>query len=83
MKIFCPHCEYQPLAADRWQCRPGCFTIWNTFETHACCPGCAKQWRLTWCPGCGRYSPHDDWYHDDVPDESIAETERDVELVGA
>jgi predicted amidophosphoribosyltransferase len=80
MKIYCPRCEYRPRASDRWQCRPGCYTIWNTFDTHAVCPGCSKQWRETWCPACAERSPHDDWYHDERTDQAVEEHEE--ELVG-
>ncbi|HEU5184750.1 MAG TPA: hypothetical protein VFU01_09300 [Gemmatimonadaceae bacterium] len=80
MKIYCPVCEYHPRASDRWQCRPGCYTIWNTFETRAVCPGCSKQWRDTWCPACGVASPHEDWYHEEDLDR--ASEIREEELVG-
>ncbi|HZO19538.1 MAG TPA: hypothetical protein VFB46_11175 [Gemmatimonadaceae bacterium] len=82
MKIYCPVCEYHPRATDRWQCRPGCYTIWNTFETRAVCPGCSKQWRDTWCPACGVASPHEDWYHEEVPEGAgEAEVVEVVEVV--
>jgi hypothetical protein len=72
--IYCPKCEYHPLPGDRWVCSPGCFTMWNTFETHARCPGCARQWGDTCCPACARWSPHEEWYHDDdVIDERVKE----------
>jgi hypothetical protein len=45
-------------------CVPGCFTVWNTFETRALCPGCHKQWHVTQCLTCHALSPHDDWYHE-------------------
>lgn len=67
MKIFCPRCTYAPTAHDRWQCRPGCRTVWHTFATHGICPGCGKTWHDTNCPRCKLWSPHDDWYHDDLP----------------
>jgi hypothetical protein len=82
MQIYCPVCEYHPSASDRWQCRPGCFTVWNTFETRALCPGCSKQWRHTWCPSCSVSSLHDDWYHDEAPDHADSHTEDVGELVG-
>ncbi len=81
MTIYCPRCEYAPRAADRWMCMPGCGTIWNTFETRARCPGCQKRWRDTCCPACCRWSPHDDWYHEEVPDAAEA-AEAAGELVG-
>ena len=62
-EIYCPKCGYRPGLADRWSCKPGCGTAWNTFWTRALCPGCAKQWQYTWCPSCGKPSPHRRWYH--------------------
>ena len=82
MKIFCPRCDYEPRASDRWQCRPGCYCVWNTFETHALCPGCFKQWAVTWCPHCGVVSPHHDWYHEELPDEMAAEQSEALVGVG-
>jgi hypothetical protein len=64
--IFCPICTWAPGPLDRWQCRPGCYSVWNTFETHACCPGCHKQWEVTACLACGVTSLHEEWYHDDA-----------------
>ena len=69
-RIYCPLCTWEPGPNDRWMCRPGCLTVWNTFETRARCPGCAKQWRFTWCHACQVMSPHEEWYHDEVPDEA-------------
>ncbi|HKW09248.1 MAG TPA: hypothetical protein VJO33_02650 [Gemmatimonadaceae bacterium] len=83
--IYCPKCEWQPGPHDRWMCIPGCNTVWNTFETHALCPGCHKQWHVTQCLLCAARSPHDDWYHDhDEDSESAgepAEQEEELELV--
>lgn len=66
-------------------CTPGCLTVWNTFETHACCPGCHKQWLVTQCLLCHARSPHDDWYHDhDVDKERAGDSvahEQELELV--
>lgn len=63
-QIYCPKCEWAPGPDDRWMCTPGCFSVWNTFETHARCPGCSKQWHVTQCLVCHALSAHDDWYHD-------------------
>jgi predicted amidophosphoribosyltransferase len=82
MQIYCPLCEYHPVPADLWACMPGCGTLWHTFDTHGRCPGCQKQWRETNCPACARWSPHEDWYHDETP---LKEQEEDVaaeELAG-
>ena len=87
VKIHCPRCEWAPSAGDRWQCRPGCHTIWNTFETRARCPGCSKQWLVTACYACNTSSLHEDWYHDETPDtqahEGVKEHERELVEVGA
>jgi hypothetical protein len=82
-RIFCPVCSWAPGPHDRWQCRPGCYTVWNTFETHALCPGCHKQWTVTVCLACGIASLHEDWYHDDEQDavhESVG-VQHEEELV--
>jgi hypothetical protein len=84
-KIHCPTCEWRPSARDRWMCVPTCATIWNTFDTHGKCPGCAKQWTVTACLACGVYSPHEDWYHDEAPERADVEqgvNEYEEELVG-
>jgi hypothetical protein len=83
-RIYCPRCEWAPGPHDRWMCTPGCGTVWNTFETRARCPGCAKQWRLTQCLLCLAHSPHEDWYHDDadVTAESGEPAEVEEELIG-
>jgi hypothetical protein len=84
-RIFCPICSWAPRPSDRWQCRPGCYTVWNTFETHALCPGCRKQWTVTVCLACAIASLHEEWYHEDEQDtvQEHAGAEREEELVGA
>ena len=62
-EIFCPECKWRPRAEDRWSCVPSCGTMWNTFWTHATCPGCTYTWQLTQCLSCGEVSPHEAWYH--------------------
>ena len=70
-RIRCPLCSWQPSPSSRWHCMQmgppenfsgGCGHSWNTFDTRGVCPGCTYQWRHTWCFGCHRPSPHDDWY---------------------
>lgn len=65
IEIYCPHCEWVPDGGAHWQCSCGC--VWDTFETAAVCPQCQRRWHNTDCPpkpgGCGRMSPHIDWYH--------------------
>ena len=66
LRIRCPECEWEPDGGPYWQC--DCGKAWNTFETMGTCPRCGKKWHDTQCPGpmppggCGRWSPHDDWY---------------------
>lgn len=79
-KIFCPKCEYAPRPFDVWICTGACRTVWNTFETGGQCPACHKQWRETCCPACSRWSPHEDWYHEEVWD---AAKEHELEEAGA
>jgi hypothetical protein len=67
-KIHCPRCAWAPGAHDRWECRPGCGTVWNTFETRGRCPGCAKRWLVTTCLACVVTSLHERWYHDEADD---------------
>jgi hypothetical protein len=83
MRIYCPLCTWEPHPDDRWVCAPGCFTVWNTFDTRARCPGCAKQWRFTACHACHVMSPHDEWYHDDALDEADADEVEETVEVGA
>jgi hypothetical protein len=70
--IRCPQCGWQPANDSRWSCVweagvpepwfPACGTVWNTFATKGCCPGCRHQWKWTSCLRCEGWSPHDDWY---------------------
>lgn len=76
MKVYCPLCSWAPGPHDRWMCVPQCRTVWNTFETNGKCPGCGRRWTETCCLACARWSPHEDWYHDDEPGESDEEADR-------
>lgn len=78
MSIFCPVCAWRPRSTSRWVCRPHCGTVWNTFDTHGRCPGCNRQWRETCCLSCQGWSPHDDWYHDDLTDAAGGSIEEQV-----
>ena len=69
--IRCPRCGWRPSASSRWYCEStdtperffnGCGTVWNTFATRGCCPGCTHQWKWTSCLRCGEWSLHEDWY---------------------
>ncbi len=59
-RIRCPLCGWEPRAQDTWFC--SCGHQWNTFDTGGVCPGCLKQWAMTACPACSRWSPHSEWY---------------------
>jgi hypothetical protein len=61
-RIRCPLCRWQPTRASRWCCGPDCRHSWNTFDTGGRCPACSKQWKVTQCLACHRYSPHEAWY---------------------
>lgn len=72
-RIRCPQCGWRPTEASRWSCVWGegpeprfqaCGTVWNTFTTRGCCPGCSHQWQWTSCLLCEGWSPHDDWYEE-------------------
>jgi hypothetical protein len=62
-RIRCPLCQWEPQAQDRWMCN--CRYSWNTFDTGGVCPGCLKQWMMTVCLDCHKWSPHSDWYPKD------------------
>lgn len=58
--VQCPACEWQPDGEKHWSCT--CGHVWNTFKTRGKCPSCKTQWEMTWCPGCGQSTPHEEWY---------------------
>jgi hypothetical protein len=58
--IQCPVCEWNPDGEKHWAC--SCGHKWNTFKTKGKCPKCKTQWEDTRCPGCGKSTPHKDWY---------------------
>ena len=68
VKIYCPGCAWAPGRHDEWECRPGCGTVWNTFETRGRCPGCQKRWLVTVCLACFVSSLHEAWYHEEDED---------------
>jgi hypothetical protein len=86
--IHCPHCAWEPRADSRWCCTSrepgsGCGTLWNTFWTAGCCPGCGHYWEMTQCLSCRRASPHTQWYHFPPPDEGhVGDREQALETVG-
>lgn len=61
LEIYCPKCEWEPQADDRWGCK--CGHSWNTFDTYGKCPNCGYVWRDTQCLSCIQWSKHHDWYH--------------------
>ncbi|MDC8004806.1 DUF4272 domain-containing protein [Aureisphaera galaxeae] len=66
--IQCTVCEWRPDGGKYWACN--CGHVWNTFKSHGKCPKCETQYVKTWCPGCGKSTPHKDWYK--TPEEIIA-----------
>ena len=67
MRIRCPKCNWEPDGKPYWKCT--CNHRWDTFSTAGRCPSCGKQWKETQCiqyiaSGCGKFSPHLDWYED-------------------
>lgn len=77
-KIWCPKCKWKPSPSDRWCCSPGCQIWWNTFETQAKCPKCGKQWHETLCLSCRLWSPHFEWYHEEIKEEVPDKVEKTV-----
>lgn len=73
LTIQCPICEWQPDGYEHWTC--SCGHKWNTFKTKAKCPKCKTQWENTSCPGCGKSTPHNDWYK---TKEEIEELDKSV-----
>ncbi|MEM8906980.1 MAG: hypothetical protein AAGD05_03965 [Bacteroidota bacterium] len=83
LKIECPKCQWEPDGGAHWQCT--CGHVWNTFDTAGRCPACGFQWKETWCPsvlGCGRCSPHLDWYKN-LDDLLAIELEKIVQYLPA
>ncbi len=61
--IACPVCSRTPLVGEQWVCGPdGCGFAFDTFASRGRCPRCDAQFAVTWCPGCGKPSPHQAWY---------------------
>lgn len=78
MKIYCPLCAWAPGPDDRWVCVSSCAMVWNTFETNGKCPRCRRRWTETCCLACGRWSPHEDWYHDTDADADSDDAEERI-----
>ena len=70
--IQCSICEWKPDGGIYWAC--SCRHKWNTFKTKGKCPKCKTQWKDTYCPGCGKSTPHKDWYKTKEDIEKIEST---------
>ena len=78
IRIRCPKCEWEPDGKPYWRC--SCGHQWDTFATGGRCPRCQAVWEHTQCPirltsGCGKWSPHLDWY------ENLDNVVREVEEI--
>jgi Zn-dependent protease len=58
--FHCPSCKAAPPMGNFWTC-PQCKQRFDTFQTHAVCPHCAKQFPQTMCANCGEKHPLDAW----------------------
>jgi Zn-dependent protease len=56
----CPNCHAAPLMGERWKCDQ-CGQPFDTFQTQAVCPKCAKRFPTTMCGDCGKFYPMNDW----------------------
>ncbi len=73
IKIYCPKCHWVPQPFHLWVCVPECGCRWHTFDTCGVCPQCGKNWEVTACHACKKWSPHIDWYHEEVGGVSTTE----------
>ena len=58
--FHCPSCKAAPPLGSFWVCTQ-CKKRFDTFQTQAVCPYCAKQFPETSCIECGRKSPITQW----------------------
>lgn len=58
--FHCPTCKATPPMGDFWVCS-GCKKRFNTFQTLAVCPYCARQFPETMCADCGQKHPIAKW----------------------
>jgi Zn-dependent protease len=56
----CPDCKQPPVSGAFWRCA-NCGQRFDTFETHAVCPGCGSQFPVTQCLDCGCAHPLNEW----------------------
>jgi Zn-dependent protease len=73
----CPQCKTGPPTGSLWVC-DNCRKAFDTFQTHAVCPQCAKQFAVTACFECGALHPMSEWA---VPARVSPTSIRDRELV--
>jgi Zn-dependent protease len=66
----CPACKESPPAGKFWKC--SCGTAFDTFESGARCPACAKTFTATKCILCGKASPLPLWHSTGAPSEPLA-----------
>ena len=58
--FHCPSCKAAPPMGNFWSC-PQCKQRFDTFQTLAVCPHCARQFPETMCSDCGRKHPMNAW----------------------
>lgn len=58
--FHCPSCRAAPPMGSFWVCSQ-CKKRFDTFQTQAVCPYCAKQFPETMCTDCGRNYPMAQW----------------------
>jgi Zn-dependent protease len=58
--FHCPSCKAAPPMGSFWICSQ-CKKRFDTFQTQAVCPHCAKQFPETSCTECGRKHPISEW----------------------
>ncbi len=58
--FHCPSCKAAPPTGDFWVCSQ-CKKRFDTFQTLATCPYCARQFPETMCVDCGRKHPIAQW----------------------
>jgi len=56
----CPACKSAPPVGELWKCGQ-CGRAFDTFQTHAVCPGCGMQYPVTKCLECGQAHPMTEW----------------------
>jgi hypothetical protein len=59
-EFACPKCTAAPPAGDFWMCDM-CKKRFDTFQTQAVCPQCAKRFTATACLDCGKLHPISEW----------------------